>query len=114
LRRPHFPLYLGRRSCPPIGRLEHGLRDGSAIEVLTAEPWHAAPWFRQAWKEPRASLDLVADCDPSDPRAELVRDEPLSFNPHHRQWEWRAVLRHAPISVPNPDYIDRHQPLGVL
>jgi CRISPR system Cascade subunit CasD len=30
LRRPHFPLYLGRRSCPPAGRIEYGLRDGTA------------------------------------------------------------------------------------
>lgn len=114
LRRPHFPLYLGRRSCPPIGRLDHGLRDGSAVEALTVEPWQAAPWFRKVWREPRASLDLVADCDPGDPRAELVRDEPLSFDPHHRHWEWRSVLRHEPISVLNPDYTDRHQPLEVL
>ena len=65
LRRPQFPLYLGRRSCPPIGRLEHGLRDGTAVEALTVEPWHAAPWFHKAWREPRVSLDLVADCDPA-------------------------------------------------
>jgi CRISPR system Cascade subunit CasD len=60
-------------------------------------------------------LDLVADCEPGDPRAELVRDEPLSFDPGHRQWEWRSVLRHTPVSVENPAYVgDRHQPLGVL
>lgn len=114
LLRPYFPLYLGRRSCPPTGRLEHGLRDGSAVEALTVEPWHAAPWFRKVWQEPHASLDLVADCAPGDPRAELVRDEPLTFDPRHRRWEWRSVLRHPPVSVPNPDYVDRHQPLGVL
>jgi CRISPR system Cascade subunit CasD len=114
LRRPHFPLYLGRRSCPPIGRLEHGLRAGSAVEALTVEPWHAAPWFRKACHESRVPLDLVADCEPGHPRAELVRDGPLTFDPRHRQWEWRAVLRHDPVSVPNPDYVDRHQPLGVL
>jgi CRISPR system Cascade subunit CasD len=114
LRRPHFPLYLGRRSCSPIGRLEQGLRDGTAVEALIHEPWHASPWFRRTCPDARVLLDLVADCAPGDPRAELVRDEPLSFDPHYRQWEWRAVLRHEPVSVPNPDYVDRHQPLGVL
>jgi len=28
LRRPVFPLFLGRRSCPPVGRLDHGLLRG--------------------------------------------------------------------------------------
>lgn len=123
LRRPHFPLFLGRRSCPPVGRLDHGLRDGSAVEALTVEPWHAAPWFQKAWKRPEASLDLVADCNPSEPGVELVRDEPLSFDPRHRRWEWRAVLRHEPVVVLNPcheqgsrssDDRDSHDPMAVL
>lgn len=115
LRRPHFPLFLGRRSCPPVGQVEYGLRDGSAVEVLTAEPWHASPWFQKAWKRPSASLELVADCDPGEPEAELVRDEPQSFDPRHRQWEWRSVLRHEPVSVENPTFTgDRHDPMAVL
>jgi len=115
LRRPYFPLFLGRRSCPPIGRLDHGLRDATAVKALEDESWHAAPWFQKAWREPRAALDLLADCDPRDPKAELVRDEPLSFDPRHRQWEWRAVLRHDPVSVENPLYAgDRHDPMAVL
>jgi CRISPR system Cascade subunit CasD len=115
LRRPHFPLYLGRRACPPMGRVEHGLHDGSAVSVLRGQPWHASPWFQRALREPRASLDLVADCDPADPEAELVRDAPLSFDPRHRQWEWRSVLRHKPVSVENPMYTgDRHDPMAVL
>ncbi|WP_214364582.1 type I-E CRISPR-associated protein Cas5/CasD [Pseudonocardia sp. H11422] len=115
LRRPHFPLYLGRRSCPPVGRIEHGLRDGTALTALNNEPWHAAPWFQKAWREPRASLELVADCGPAEPDAELVRDEPLSFDPHHRQWEWRSVRRHDPVSVENPMFAgDRHDPMAVL
>ena len=104
LRRPHFPLFLGRRACPPVGRLECGLRDGEAVDALMAEPWHASRWFQKAWKEPRALLDLVADCDPTNPEAELVRDEPLSFDPRHRQWEWRSVLRHRPVEVVNSEF----------
>jgi CRISPR system Cascade subunit CasD len=114
LRAPHFPLFLGRRSCPPVGRLELGLRDGAAVEVLRREPWSASPWFQRECREQRVPLELVADCDPTDPRAELVRDEPVSFDPQHREWTWRSVLRHEPVVVDNPTYVDRHQPLGVL
>ncbi|MFC5996767.1 type I-E CRISPR-associated protein Cas5/CasD [Pseudonocardia hispaniensis] len=121
LRRPHFPLYLGRRSCPPAGPIEHGLRDRAAVDALIAEPWHAAPWFQKAWQAPTASLELVADCDPGEPEAELVRDEPLSFDPRHRQWEWRSVRHHDPVTVENPMFVenpmlagDRHDPMAVL
>ncbi|MCY7343569.1 MAG: type I-E CRISPR-associated protein Cas5/CasD [Pseudonocardia sp.] len=115
LRQPHFPLFLGRRSCPPVGRVEHGVRPGEAVDVLGSEPWHAAPWFQRAHKEPTALLDLAADCAPGIPGAELVRDEPVSFDPRHRQWEWRSVLHHPPVRVPNETYAgDRHDPMAVL
>jgi CRISPR system Cascade subunit CasD len=125
LRAPHFPLFLGRRSCPPVGRVELGLRDGAAVDALRVEPWRASPWFQRECRARRVvALDLVADCDPTEPRAELVRDEPveLGFDPRHRQWAWRSVLRHDPVEVDNPAYqpgdeptdTDPHQPLDAL
>jgi CRISPR system Cascade subunit CasD len=114
IRRPHFPLFLGRRSCPPVGRVEYGLRPGDAIAALTQEPWHAAPWFQRTHQAPRVELDLVADCPAGTPEATLVRDEPVSFDPRHRQWEWRAV-RHELVTVPNPAFAgDPHDPMAVL
>lgn len=115
LRRPYFPLYLGRRSCPPVGSVEHGLRPGDAAVALRDEPWHAAPWFQRAWPEPGATLSLVADCPPGTPGAELVRDEPVTFDPRHRQWEWRSVIQHDPVRVANSLFAgDRHNPMAVL
>ncbi|MGE3287227.1 MAG: type I-E CRISPR-associated protein Cas5/CasD [Pseudonocardia sp.] len=118
LRRPHFPLYLGRRSCPPVGPLGRGLRDGTAVEALHAEPWQAAPMVQRAHRGASVTLDLAADADPTDPGADLVRDQPVAhgFDPAHRQWEWRAV-RHERIEVPNPAYRgepDHHQPMEQL
>lgn len=113
LRRPQFPLYLGRRSCPPAGRVEQGLREGDAVAALRAEPWQASAWFRRSCPEPQVALELVADSREDDGGTEppeLVRDAPLSFDPRHRQWEWRSVQRHPPVQVPNPDYVERRRP----
>ena len=106
LRHPQFPLYFGRRSCPPAGQLDHGLRENTAVEALTGEPWHASPWFQKSWPRPHALLDLVADCPPGEPDAEMVRDQPVSFDPRHRQWEWRSVRRHQPVEVENLHYVE--------
>lgn len=119
LRNPHFQLYLGRRSCPPVGRIDQGLRNTTAVGALGDEPWHAAAWFQKSWKRADADLALVADCDHGEAAAELVRDEPLSFDPRHRQWEWRSVRHHDPIRVPNPYYekatpVANHDPMAVL
>lgn len=125
LRRPYFPLFLGRRSCPPAGPIPLGLRDGDVVSALRAEPWRASPWFQTAHLAPSADLELVADCTPDTAGAELVRDEPVEhgFDPHHRQWEWRSVLRHDPVTVPNPRFDDEaarrrrrdeHAPLEAL
>lgn len=114
IRRPHFPLFLGRRSCPPVGRVEYGLRPGDAVEALTQEPWHAAPWFQRSHYAPHVELDLVADCPPGTSEATLVRDEPVSFDPRHRQWDWRAV-RHDSVTISNPAFAgDPHDPMAVL
>ncbi|SDH19744.1 type I-E CRISPR-associated protein Cas5/CasD [Pseudonocardia oroxyli] len=128
LRVPHFPLYLGRRSCPPVGQLDQGLRELSCVEALQQEPWRASLWFQKATRRPQVALELVADCEAGEPGAELVRDEPLSFDPRHRQWAWRSVKRHEPVTRDNPEFIentatvpvtgqgvvDLHDPLGVL
>ena len=51
IRRPHFPLYLGRRSCAPAGPISMGLRDAGLRDVLKEEPWQASSWHRRqgAW-----------------------------------------------------------------
>lgn len=113
LRRPVFPLFLGRRSCPPAGRLDQGLRDGTVGDVLRAEPWHAATAVMAAHRERTVRLDGVVDCPPDEQDAYLVRDEPMSFDPRRRQWEWRSVRPFATQCV-NPQHSDPHKPMAVL
>jgi CRISPR system Cascade subunit CasD len=114
LRGPAYPLYLGRRSCPPAGRVEHGLRDTDVTGVLTSEPWLASPRVQESLRAPTVRLDVVSD-QPIDreeaileivedePIRETVQDDPITFDPERRQHGWRTVYR-QPIRIPNPRY----------
>jgi CRISPR system Cascade subunit CasD len=116
LRRPVFPLFLGRKSCPPAGRLDHGVHDGDIAHVLAEAPWLASPWVQSQRHEQRVELEVVHDCPPGTAGAEVVRDDPISFDPRHRQYGWRTITRY-PVSVPNPLYrgqVDPHDPMALL
>lgn len=107
LRQPRFPLYLGRRSCPPVGPVTLGIREAGAVEVLKAEPWRAAAW----WKRQQAGIvdiemlldgSLLSPMDSPD-QAQITtthRDAPISFDPTRREYGWRAVI-HQQVSVTN-------------
>jgi CRISPR system Cascade subunit CasD len=105
LRRPVFPLYLGRRSCPPAGPVVVGTRDDELYQALTAEPYHASPvWARKQPTDVR--LDLLADAGVI-PTTEVreapvtQRDVPVSFDPSLRQHDWRSVERTV-VRLANP------------
>lgn len=84
LRHPVYPLYLGRRSCPPTLPLCLGIRSGALLDVLRAEP-------PQARKASSVRMNIVADADPADPAAVPQRDLAESFSPVHRQYGFRPV-----------------------
>jgi CRISPR system Cascade subunit CasD len=107
LRRPVFPLFLGRRSCPPVGRLDHGLHDGDINEALADHPWLASPWVQKACHTADVVLDTVVDCPPGESGSDLVRDDPITFDPRHRDYGWRTV-RHGRVTVANTAY--QHEP----
>lgn len=114
LTRPAFPLYLGRRSCPPAGPLTLGLRDGDVPTVLREEPWRAAPFIQRRHRAATVHLDTVTDWLPTDEdrdlEHELVRDDPISFDPRYREYGWRTVV-HRTVVVPNPHHTPRTTPL---
>ncbi|ONI87969.1 type I-E CRISPR-associated protein Cas5/CasD [Saccharothrix sp. ALI-22-I] len=103
LRSPVFPLFLGRRSCPPAGKLLHGLREDALRERLEQHPWLASPWVQRRHQSPTVERDIVIDCPPDAVDAELVRDEPISFDPRERRYGWRSIHRY-PFPIPNPAY----------
>ena len=75
LKAPVYPLYLGRRSCPPTLPVVLGIRDDKLTEVLKNEP-----------SENKSSKRIVYD---SVDEGVAVRDVPTSFSQLHRQYGYR-------------------------
>ena len=84
LRHPVYPLYLGRRSCPPTLPLCLGIRAGKLLDTLRAEPLLVK-------QRNGAPLRIVADADPADAAAVPRRDLAVSFSPIHRQYGFRPM-----------------------
>lgn len=93
LEHPVFPLFLGRRSCPPtlpicLRTIETCLKDS-----LEAEPWLLPEWRRN--KESSAQYRFVMDANEPGGKTAVVQDLPLSFNPEHRKFGYRLVREYG-------------------
>ncbi|QAY71391.1 type I-E CRISPR-associated protein Cas5/CasD [Xylanimonas protaetiae] len=121
LRHPAFPLYLGRRSCPPVGPVTLGTRDASLWAALHAEPWQAAPWWRRK-QDARVDVEVLVDAAavPPEEQAHTAtehHDEPVSFDPRLREYGWRSVSRtHVAVvnDQPRPPRAASHDPFAAL
>ena len=78
LQHPVYPLYLGRKSCPPTLPIVWGVREKSLEAVLKEEPPlcnEKAGTFRIVYEVPFGGIP--------------VQDVPQSFSQLHRQHGWR-------------------------
>lgn len=118
LRHPHFPLYLGRRACPPAGPVRPELVNTDLPTALAYRAWWASQQVMSDHHHPTVSLNTVLDCPPGEQDAFTIRDDPISFDPRHRQYSWRSVRR-SHVEVDNPRYqppapADDHNPLAAF
>lgn len=114
IRSPVFPLYLGRRACPPSGRMVIGIRDASLESVLHDEPWRAADWYRRKQRR-QVKLLWSRDASPGENRDETIRDIPRSFDPRHREYGWRDVVHGwAPVENPEGRAMNGHNEFELL
>ena len=86
LHAPAFPLFLGRRACPPTLPLVLGVREAGLREALQGELWQAAPWRR---KKLDHRLKLVLEGAEAEGAVRRLRDRPLSFDITHRKYGFR-------------------------
>lgn len=99
LARPRYPLYLGRRSCPPACRVRLRLWQATTIEeALSLTPWAAASHVTRRHIRSEVDLRTVID-DPSG--GETFHDYPLPSPPFRLTFATRTA-RHATIRIPVP------------
>lgn len=98
LRHPAFTLFLGRKSCPPVGKVCLGIRQTSLEEALKDEAYLFAGPTR-----------FLFETKPGE-RGILLRDQPVSFDPTHR----KHTFRQAREEILYPDGIFEHDPMAEL
>ena len=105
LRRPVYPPFLGRRSCPPTLPLCLGIHDASLEDALSTEPLLVNPRRGESGR-----LRLVIDAEVGTP----VRDLPFSFSPFHRRFGFRSVRETFVDVPPVPQVETAHNPFEEL
>jgi len=96
LRRPRYPLFLGRRAFPPARPIPAAIVDGTVRDALSAAPWQASP---QSQRRNISSLEILVDAAPGEPVDLSLEDDPISFDPRRRRHGWRDV-RVLTVAVP--------------
>ncbi len=86
IKHPVFPIFLGRRSCPPEGRVSLGIRNAGLMDALKSEPWLCEVNNRD--EKARFVLDAQSDEDES----YILRDNPVSFDQNCRKFAFRRVI----------------------
>lgn len=99
LKNPYYPLFLGRRSCPPTMPLVLGVREDGLMESLKNEPWQLD---NKRQKYESGELRIIADDNSSEGKV-YVRDMPISFSQKKREFGWRKVKDYGYISVKKDD-----------
>ena len=117
LRHPFFPLYLGRRSCPPTHPVSLGLREAGLLERLAQAVGRRGKQHRHDPFDAELLLDQEVVQEAALPARERgavrgSRDVPASFDPRRRDYGFRQVERlTARVSAPEPD---PHDPMAEL
>ncbi|MFF7859199.1 type I-E CRISPR-associated protein Cas5/CasD [Streptomyces sp. NPDC007904] len=104
VRNPVFPLFLGRRSCPPTGPVSLGLRADAPLEdVLKEVPWQAGSHRRRQARGATVSLEATVEDPAGD---QLAVDVPDTYDLKTGTRFARRAVRHLWVTVPT----DRTQP----
>lgn len=88
LRNPKFPLFLGRRACPPTQPLVLGIRNKDLYQALLEEEWLVPDWRRRSLFRFSNQLQLRIVMDDVQGGG-LKKDVPISLSPFRREYRYR-------------------------
>lgn len=103
LQAPAFPLFLGRRSCPPTFPVSLGIVDGRLEQALVEAQCPETIAESESDKPVRMVLDALQTV----PAAAMVKDKPISYSPRKREHGFRRVIE---VYQGQPE----HDPFGEL
>lgn len=115
LQRPIYPLFLGRRSCPPSGRVSLGIRRLLTVEqALESEPLQSQ--LSRISTGNSQKLRVVCESAAGEQGMYFVRDVPISFNQEHRMFGFRWANEYEVSSpkAPIPEQPTEHDPMAEL
>ncbi|MFE3444957.1 type I-E CRISPR-associated protein Cas5/CasD [Nocardia sp. NPDC059180] len=100
VKRPAFPLALGRRSCPPTHPILVDTPATELIAALSTHPWQASEAGRADYLRGATPAFVHLPVTIDDPAGGETRpDVPVSFGLHDRQYRQRRV-RHTTVQIP--------------
>lgn len=108
---PAFPLFLGRRSCPPTGKIVLGIRDLSLEDALDREeksPGVKAP--------ENGNVRFVIEVREPEATSFFVPDDPLSLSRFRREYGFRSSKEYFrnPIGFTISEAETDHNPFAEL
>ena len=109
LQHPVFPLFLGRRSCPPTLPVCLGIHEETLEQALRKEPSLLPAWKNRE----EMPVRLVLDAAPMEPGSVYRQDLPVSFSPLHRQFGYRTA-REEMVTVSEAVAATQHDPFAEL
>jgi CRISPR system Cascade subunit CasD len=92
IRRPRYPLYLGRRAFPPAGPVHTALVEHPLEIALREHPWQARPHHRHRVRGPRVRVEVLRDAARGEVPDHSRDDVPVSFDPRRRVHGARDIV----------------------
>ena len=99
---PVFPLYFGRRSCPPSLPIQLGMVESDLETAMRDAEWIAAEWFKERQGTIRARL--IIETKQGQTAWHTQMDQPVSFSPIHRRYTLRGVDKEQYVLLGKPEH----------
>jgi len=102
LRYPMFPLYLGRRSCPPEGKVSLGVYQETLEVILESHP--TIDFMNTYQRVKSGGQRVVIDVNDNQEKKQskhsyLLRDLPVSYDPVQRKHDYRSVYEYSILTA---------------